>query len=481
MHNESQQHRESGISALEMGKQEKSFKELTQELLEHADESLRKNATDIRTLVGEDTFQNQYLAELSEARQELQTALQNESTNSTIEKNTRSIEEIQSAITFDKVSSTEFANLVSEANKNSQLKEQLIGEWEHHIGTYAKKIFEDPTYAKNIEALWRDVSKPIGEGGPKTLENTTIQNIIALNEIMGANAVNFTKACDLSSKTNDLEYDSFEGQSALDIRNVKIDEKTGELLGEVKLTLAYIDQTGEQCDINRILTRSKNEQGEIEKSVYHERFALPNSIQEGGIAGKVLKESLQEYDKMGVQRIDLHANISVGGYAWASYGFEFDKNHHSETDVKEIAEQCKDRLDIVLATMDFFEETFDDEKDDWVKKAKIPALQEPLEKTLKSIANAKTPQEIAAAGIDGPFFCRDKNDEWHIFEKKDEAKIFSQKLKAENNEHPDYKGALHAGKMVLLGSDWYGSIDLQQNGPSKGKNRKLLESALASK
>lgn len=482
MNLETTNHREQGLASIEAAKHERSPQELSREVLGQADRAIDQQTNELKNLVGEDIFNQDFIGELASAKAELENELAaiSENTNENAEEQ-RSPEELAGIMTFDSLSAKDFATVREAALNNPEMKATIIADWEKTVGPFAKKLFEDPSYSASIEKLWSEIKKPIHEGGPVAVESTTLQNVIAVHEIMGPNAAAFAKACDLKTKTNVLDYDMYEGQGAINVRDISIDPETGELLGETKLTLAYFDQTGNQCDINRIITKQKNEKGEVEKSVYHERFALPNSVQEGGVAGKVLKESLAEYDAMGVERIDLHANISVGGYAWASYGFEFDKNHHSEQNIEKLSEHFSEKLEIILGTMDFFEESFDDEKDDWVKKAKIPALEKPLTDALEQLKAGRTPQEIAAVGIDGPFFCRDKSDEWHIFEKKAEAKSFSDKLKASDNEHPDYKGALHVGKLVLLGSDWRGSIDLTKTGPSKGKNRELLEKALASK
>jgi hypothetical protein len=482
MNLESTNHREQGIASIEANKHERSPQELSHEVLTQADKAIEQQSSELKNLVGEDLFNQDFVGELANAKAELENELAGIAENSS-ENNEeqRSPEELAGIMTFDSLSAKDFATVREAAMQNPEMKAAIIADWEKTVGPFAKKLFEDPAYSASIEKLWTEIKQPIHEGGPVTVESTTLQNVIAIHEIMGPNAATFAKACDLKTKTNVLDYDMYEGQGAISIKNMSIDAETGELFGETKLTLAYFDQTGEQCDINRIITKHKNEKGEAEKSVYHERFALPNSVQEGGVAGKVLKESLSEYDTMGIERIDLHANISVGGYAWASYGFEFNKAQHDEKSIENLAEHFSDKLEIILATMDFFEESFDDEKDDWVKKAKIPALEKPIMDILQQLKSGRTPQELAATGIDGPFFCRDKSDEWHMFENKAEAKNFSQKLKDTDQEHPDYKGTLHAGKLVMLGSDWFGSIDLTKKGPSQGKNRVLLEKALSSK
>lgn len=55
--------------------------------------------------------------------------------------------------------------------------------------------------------------------------------------------------------------------------------------------------------------------------VKHESFKVTSSAQGGGVAKKLLKSSMALYRELGVKRVELEANINVGGYAWAKYGF----------------------------------------------------------------------------------------------------------------------------------------------------------------
>jgi broad specificity phosphatase PhoE/2'-5' RNA ligase/cation transport regulator ChaB len=56
------------------------------------------------------------------------------------------------------------------------------------------------------------------------------------------------------------------------------------------------------------------------KSVDHDYFSIRN-VQAGGVGKKLFDASLDLYDHMGIKQIGVHANLDVGGYAWARYGF----------------------------------------------------------------------------------------------------------------------------------------------------------------
>lgn len=58
-----------------------------------------------------------------------------------------------------------------------------------------------------------------------------------------------------------------------------------------------------------------------ELTVYHSRFELAQSLQGKGISKAVFRELYKEYERMGVKRITVHANLDIGGYTWSRYGF----------------------------------------------------------------------------------------------------------------------------------------------------------------
>lgn len=57
------------------------------------------------------------------------------------------------------------------------------------------------------------------------------------------------------------------------------------------------------------------------KVVDHELFKLPKELQGKGISKQVFRALYEQYKVVGVQRIEVYANIDVGGYTWARYGF----------------------------------------------------------------------------------------------------------------------------------------------------------------
>jgi len=57
------------------------------------------------------------------------------------------------------------------------------------------------------------------------------------------------------------------------------------------------------------------------RSVDHEYFTLSEDLQGKGISKQIFRSLYKQYKAVGVQRMEVHANIDVGGYTWAKYGF----------------------------------------------------------------------------------------------------------------------------------------------------------------
>lgn len=56
--------------------------------------------------------------------------------------------------------------------------------------------------------------------------------------------------------------------------------------------------------------------------VHHELFTLDEEYQGKGFSKTVLASFYRQYLQMGVEKISVTANIDVGGYCWAKYGFK---------------------------------------------------------------------------------------------------------------------------------------------------------------
>jgi len=62
-----------------------------------------------------------------------------------------------------------------------------------------------------------------------------------------------------------------------------------------------------------------------QKMAIHDYFKVSKTG--GGFSKKILKSSIDLYEEVGIKSVVLQANIDVGGYAWARYGFLMDKDN----------------------------------------------------------------------------------------------------------------------------------------------------------
>lgn len=67
--------------------------------------------------------------------------------------------------------------------------------------------------------------------------------------------------------------------------------------------------------------------------VHHEYFQLADRVQRQGISKKLFPKLYEEYKKLGVRYITVQANLDVGGYTWAEYGFYANNRYQAENAV----------------------------------------------------------------------------------------------------------------------------------------------------
>ncbi|KMO11979.1 hypothetical protein SQ03_25650 [Methylobacterium platani JCM 14648] len=76
------------------------------------------------------------------------------------------------------------------------------------------------------------------------------------------------------------------------------------------------------------IERRFSQRGDGAWDVEHAYFAISSRYQGGGGARRMLRASLEVYDRLDIVRIDVHANLTVGGYAWARLGFVVNDARH---------------------------------------------------------------------------------------------------------------------------------------------------------
>lgn len=381
------------------------------------------------------------------------------------------------------IAPSQLENLSKLAMQHTLIKELIVEGLRDKVGPkYAERLLSDPSYRKKIEGMHEAMSGTLnGPESPRLSAELSIQNLVVLQETIGERTGEMAKTLDLRKygrgMDTQLEYrrsPSGKMESLIYVVDAKFDEQ-GELIdSQIDMSINYDIPGATESEagkakivrsFNRKMKESPDGSTTPELTVKHELFELPDSVKGGGVAADITRASMEEYDKMGADAIALHANIDQGGYAWASYGYGWNHDEMNESQITDVISDAKNRI------LKAFEEASlpIDEK---TQREIIDVLEEAEKHPL-----ASTPQLLARIGKDGPFFHKGESGKWYSEEDYQKAIADGQ----ETGELASMKGSLHAGKIGMLGNDWYGRIDLKANGPQGGKNRKLLEQKVAPK
>lgn len=85
--------------------------------------------------------------------------------------------------------------------------------------------------------------------------------------------------------------------------------------GSVMFTYAGVDKEGKEIILQRTFSNRNL------KLVKHSYFEIPESMQGQGFSKEVFQSLYKQYQNAGIERIEVQANLDVGGYTWAKYGF----------------------------------------------------------------------------------------------------------------------------------------------------------------
>ena len=183
---------------------------------------------------------------------------------------------------------------------------------------------------------------------------------------------------------------------------------------------------------------------------------MPKGAQSDGISKTLLSQQIPLYEAMGRTRVDVHANIDVGGYAWGRYGFV-----PNQADWDAMRSYIPDQLDevknqIPAATHDHL----------------LAAANHPDPKAMWQLVDDRTPITTRKPGTEGqlPHDMSDADVEWNQML----AKLRAQSQAGlEGLPVPGFTPPQRAtrpitetqslGKHLFLGSNWRGSMDLNDN------------------
>jgi len=382
----------------------------------------------------------------------------------------------------------------AEIRNNEHLKnaayEKLSDDIYSGVGRkYTEKLFNDQGYVKELKDFRSALSEQITGTDVKLMENRSLRNLIAVKEIFGGveKLKGILGGMDLSRYNSELDLQ--QDSSPIQLIEFNFDSDSGSIETLLNVQFTYNEGRG-FINRNFKLAEKKDEEGhELQaKSVKHEVFKLPDHIKSNGIAAKVLESCLAGYRSAGIDTIKLHANIDVGGYAWASYGFDWDEEEmtrlkyestavraaglqNSETLSPDEKEQAKRNASAEFSSLapeekqEIFTNTIREFLDDCrlgfegvcmnngidTDSPEFQAILREFEELIKH-AEAVTPQAIAQVGRNSPLqLFKDREDNWYTQEQQQE------KLNSGTATEKDFI-RFHAGKIAMFGTSWYGKV-----------------------
>lgn len=308
-----------------------------------------------------------------------------------------------------------------------------------------------PEIYQKLIGIQKMLRQPIAEGGPLFFSNASMMDAYAVYEVMGEKWESLVRANDLRSYTEQLQYNP-DSPPVLSLELPPHFHENGSLkYAKILLNFDYTNKDGVAAFIQRGFISEASESEGIQRQkrlVHHDALGFPSAMQGEGLAVRMFRSSLTAYDTAGIEEIRLFANVDVGSYAWASYGFGYDEQNMSKRRIEQLIEQAKLNIHVVLTHVGLGEDI------------------ELFARISNELDQAQTPQEIVAIGADGPFFTRDEDGGWQLCQQKEPA--IQQK-----------KSLFHLGKIALINNEWWAKLELTRNGSQKGENREWFEQTLA--
>jgi hypothetical protein len=116
--------------------------------------------------------------------------------------------------------------------------------------------------------------------------------------------------------------------SALDKANIGLEDFKTKMFGHPDISLRQ-GFNGELALSGNVLDENGAKIGDMIRSidfqngqVHHNLLDLGENVQGNDVGKNLLKSQVDLYNKMGLNSVHLNANIDIGSYAWARYGFE---------------------------------------------------------------------------------------------------------------------------------------------------------------
>lgn len=191
-------------------------------------------------------------------------------------------------------------------------------------------IRENPTYAissfsiKNQPLAWEkitDVGKPMAKSNKKVADFTPFtMTEEKLQGFKDRGMIPDGVTLDLweQSPLNGLDPDRLTDQMKVKAEEIGMSFDRIRIIAKKKNLESVIRADGDGFEFTRRFWIDSDGL----KHVEHEYFTVDDQYQGKGFSKTVLRAFYQEYRAIGIADIEVHANINVGGYTWAKFGFQ---------------------------------------------------------------------------------------------------------------------------------------------------------------
>ncbi len=390
---------------------------------------------------------------------------------------------------WDKETYQSLLNMVQDAPLVQRKMQELLK------GTYGA-LFEhklaNPEYVKRLAEFAERLEQETYMELPFLQEPPPLTQLITLYETFGSieRMKDLCTALDVNKHLPDWKHKPVDSRGIFNVSGVTFSKEKVTGIINIRLETENNDET---TDVDRDITLNidRNHDTGIEEKhllVKHSSFMLPESLQGQGVAKKILRDSFGWYEqqkKEGVPVLDvrLRANVGVGGYAWAAYGFGWDK----DTMVQRYKEEAKKQKK-TLEPLDFIDEwarALTEHVNECERRANIffakvknltPEIRAAIAQEFADVRadtnNPKlqelvTPQRIAALGKRRYEFAEIKDEDglihWYLLP----TSVKGTRLQE-----------MHLGKAMSLGLNWYGKLPMEPKTDLEKSQRELLNTRL---
>lgn len=182
-------------------------------------------------------------------------------------------------------------------------------------------------YSDNIGYVGSTENQQVAQEAWKMSENDADELIMRgfrRRKFIGAQNYNNSDMAGFDMLTFDRQFEGICDEFGIRLRSKELEDAL-----DGKVFLNYKGRLGDMPEKEVELTRYFRHEmigGEKAKVVYHQLFVLPEEVQGKGISKRVTKALVEQYERAGIKRAYIHANITEGGLCWAKYGALAEKN-----------------------------------------------------------------------------------------------------------------------------------------------------------